>query len=214
MDIGANASLRATALCAPEITAVVLTFHHAIADALSGIWVLQDMMRALAGEQLDAFRSFPPPIEERILGSSLSPAHASEADRIMRISPEIRSAAPIVPDDLRTNIVAAEFSQEETARLIERCRANDTTVHGAICAAASRHAASDRDTVRMICPIDLRKIAGIENGICGVFIGASSVELPIGGNHIDLGGCPSYRAQHNPVPIAEGRDCSHEPDVG
>jgi hypothetical protein len=98
----------------------------------------------------------------------------------MPILPEIRSAAPIVPDNLRTNIVTAEFSWEETTRLLERCRANDTTVHGVICAAASRHIpASGRDTVRMICPIDLRKIAGVENGICGVFIGASSVQLMI-----------------------------------
>jgi hypothetical protein len=181
MDIGVNALLRATALCAPETTVIVLTFYHAIADALSGVWVLQDVMRALAGEQLEAFQSFPP-IEEKILGSSPSPAHPGEADRIMPILPEIRSAAPIVPGNLRTNIVTAEFSWEETARLLERCRANDTTVHGAICAAASRHVpASDHDTVRMTCPIDLRKIAGVENGICGVFIGASSVEVPIGG---------------------------------
>lgn len=182
MGFGANALLRATALCAPETTKIVLTFYHAIADALSGIWVVHDVMRALAGEQLEVFQSFPPPIEERILGPSLNPAHAWEADGIMPILPEIRSAAPIIADNLRTNIVTAEFSWEETARLLERCRANDTTVHGAICAAASRHVpASDHDTVRMICPIDLRKIAGIENGVCGVFIGANSVEVPING---------------------------------
>jgi NRPS condensation-like uncharacterized protein len=182
MGIGENALLRATALCGPETTIIVLTFYHAVADALSGIWVLQDVMCALAGEQLEAFQSFPPPIEEKIPGSSLSPAHAWEADRITPTLPEIRSAVPIVPDNLRTNIVTAELSREETARLLERCRTNDTTMHGVICAAASRHVpASDHDKVRMICPIDLRKLAGIENGICGVFIGASSVEVPIGG---------------------------------
>jgi NRPS condensation-like uncharacterized protein len=186
MDIGANALLRATALGAPDTTVIVLTFYHAIADGMSGVWVLHDLMRALAGEQLEACR-FPPPVEEKILRSSLAPAHewpagAWEADRIMPILPKIRSAVPVVPDNLRTNIVTGEFSQEETARLLERCRANDTTVHGLICAAASRHVpASDHDIVRVICPIDLRNIAGIENGVCGVFIGASSFELPIGG---------------------------------
>jgi hypothetical protein len=107
MGIGANALLRATALCAPKTTIIILTFHHAIADAPSGIWVLQDVMRALAGEQLKAFQSFPP--IEAILGSSLSPAYAWEADGNMPILPEIRSAAPIVPDNLRTNVVTTEF---------------------------------------------------------------------------------------------------------
>ena len=91
-------------------------------------------------------------------------------------------AAPIVPDKLRTNIVTAELSHEETTRLLEQCRANDTTMHGLICAAASRHVrASNYDTTCIVCPIDLRKIAGIENGSCGVFIGASFVEVPAGG---------------------------------
>jgi len=176
MDIGANL-LRVTALCAAETTVIVLTFHHAMADGMSGIWVFHDLMRALAGEQLEAFQSFPP-IEENVLGPL-----AWEADRIAPILPEIRSPAAIVPDDLRTNIFTAEFSREETARLRERCRANGTTVHGLICAAASRHVpVSDRNIVRMVCPIDLRNIAGIENGACGVFIGASSIEVPTGGN--------------------------------
>src|SRR5438270_12696782 len=58
---------------------LVLTFYHAIADALSGIWVLHDVMRALAGEQLETFRSFPL-LEEKLLGSSPNLTDAREAD--------------------------------------------------------------------------------------------------------------------------------------
>jgi hypothetical protein len=186
MGIEAKTLLRATALCAPETTVIILTFCHAIADGMSGVWVLHDLMRALAGEQLEACQ-FSTPLEEKILGASPAPArgwpaHASEADPIAPILPEIRSTAPIVPDNLRTNIVTAEFSREETVRLLERCRANGTTLHGLICAVASRHVpVSDENIVRMVCPIDLRHPAGIENGVCGVFIGVSSVEVPIGG---------------------------------
>jgi hypothetical protein len=181
MDIGAGVSLRATALCGPEATVIVLTFCHAIADGLSGVSILRDMMRALAGEQLTAFRSSPP-IEEKIQMPSLRATPAWDAGRTMPILPTIRSAAPTDPSHLRTNIVTVELSREETARLLERCRANHTTVQGIICAAAARHLpASDRDTVRMVCPVDLRKTAGIKDGICGVFIGAGSVEVPVGG---------------------------------
>jgi hypothetical protein len=179
MGPGATALLRVTALRMPETTAIVLTFHHAIADGLSAVWVLQDMMRALAGEPLEAFRCFPP-VEENILGSSPGPARSREAHRVMPASPELRSAVVGVPASLRTNIVTAEFSPNETARLIERCRANGTTVHSVLCAAAARHVpASDQEIVRIVCPFDLRKIAGIESGACGVFIGAGSAEVPI-----------------------------------
>ncbi len=181
MGVRASSLVRVVALCSPDATVLVLTFHHAIADAVSGIRVLEDVMRALAGEQLKAFRSFPP-IEEKLLMPSLGPVHAAEADRIISVLPAIRSAVPVVPDNRRTHIVTAEFSREETARLLEQCKANNTTVHGVICAAASRHVpTSDDGIVRMICPIDLRKMAGIENGVCGVFIGASAVEVPTGG---------------------------------
>jgi uncharacterized membrane protein len=42
--------MRATALWASDGTSIVLTFHHAIVDALSGTRILHDVMRALAGD--------------------------------------------------------------------------------------------------------------------------------------------------------------------
>jgi len=52
-------------------------------------------------------------------------------------------------------------------------------VHGAICAAASRHLpASDANTIRMHCPIDFSRITRVETTGCGVFIGAGIVEIP------------------------------------
>src|SRR6516164_8114135 len=67
MGNGSGALLRVTALRAPDVTTIVLTFHHAIADGLSAVWMLHDLLSALAGEQLEAFKSSPP-IEEMILG--------------------------------------------------------------------------------------------------------------------------------------------------
>ena len=175
MPSGAGAPLRLTVVYAPETTAIILTFHHAIADGMSGVCVLRDLMRALAGERLQAL-PFSPAIEEKLLG--FSAVHADTCGRIMPVTPTVPAAC----EDLRPQIVTAEFSQEETARLLKRCRTNETTVHGAICAAASRHLpASEQDTVRMVSPIDLRKIAGIEDDACGVFIGFHSAEVASGG---------------------------------
>ncbi len=181
MGVTADPLLRVTALYAPETTAIILTFHHAIADARSAVWILDDLMRALAGEQLKALR-FSPTIEDAVLRPTVTASRLSQATRSTKCSPEMTSAAPVVSNGLRTHVVTAEFSQGETARLVGQCRANKTTVTGAICAAASRHVpASDSDTVRMVCPIDLRILASIEKGACGVFIGAGSVALPVAG---------------------------------
>jgi hypothetical protein len=179
MDIGTSALLRVTALRAPDVTTIVLTFHHAIADGLSAVWILHDVLSALAGEQLEAFKSFAP-IEEKILGPSPRSARTSESDRAVPVLPQTRPTAPLLPANLRTNIDTAEFSKEETARLIKRCRANNTTVHSMICAAAARCiAVSGQDIVGITSPFSLRKLAGIENGACGVFIGAASAEVQI-----------------------------------
>jgi Condensation domain len=79
MGIGVNALLRATVLCAPEITVIVLTFYHAIADALSGIWVLQDVMRALAGANLRRFSPFLLASRKKSWGlRSVPPTHGKQ----------------------------------------------------------------------------------------------------------------------------------------
>jgi NRPS condensation-like uncharacterized protein len=170
--------MRATALWASDGVSIVLTFHHAIADALSGIRVLNDLMRALAGEHLDALPRRPP-VEEMIASSTSNPAFAQDGASRAAVSPKARERVAQAPGKLTANISTLEWDQAETARLIQCCKANGTTVHGAICAAASRHLpASDADTVRMHCPMDLSRIAEIETGDCGVFIGAGIVEIP------------------------------------
>jgi hypothetical protein len=174
IDIEASSPLRVTALCARAATTLVLTFHHVIADALSAVWVFHDLMRALAGESLEALQSVAP-LEEGILGRPPAPEFVRKPDRTLPVSP-----TPVASLGLRTHLATAELSRSETTRLIERCKANGTTVHGAVCAVTARHIGpSEQGIVRVICPIDLRKIAGIESGACGVFIGAGSVELTV-----------------------------------
>src|ERR1700730_7111799 len=169
--------MRATALCASYGASIVLTFHHAIADALSGTRILDDLMRALAGEHLDALSPLPPIEEMLAISASNSPVPQHAASRT-DIAPPSERFAP-ASDKLAVNIAILEWDQKETARLIQCCRENGTTVHGAICAAASRHLPpSDANAIRMHCPMDLSRIASVEAGHCGVFIGAGIVAIP------------------------------------
>jgi Condensation domain len=170
--------MRVTFLPTSDGASIVLTFHHAIADGLSAIRVLRDVMRALAGEPLDALRPLPP-IDEMMISSASTPALAPEAAPRAEISSKAwERVVAQAPGKLTTNISTLEWSSEETIRLIERCRANDTTVHGAICAAAAHHLpASEGNVIRMFCPVDFTRIVGIKTGDCGNFIGPGTVEL-------------------------------------
>jgi hypothetical protein len=168
--------MRATVLWASDGASIVLTFHHAIMDALSGTRILHDVMRALAGDSLEVL---PPllPVEE-MMGIASDLAVVGEGGSRADISSKARTPAAQAPAKFMANLAIMEWDQKETHRLLQSCRANGTTVHGAICAAASRHLpASDANAIRMHCPIDLGRLMGIETTGCGVFIGAGSIEI-------------------------------------
>jgi hypothetical protein len=169
--------MRATVLWTANGASIVLTFHHAIADALSGIRVLGDLMRAFAGEALSALRPLPP-VEAMLAGLASAPGLTDGgAPPTDPTSGGGERPAP-TPDRLMVNISTLEWGQEETARIVAHSKANGTTVHGAICAATARHVPpSDDDTIRLLCPFDIGGIAEIEIGNCGVFIGAGTVEV-------------------------------------
>lgn len=168
--------MRATALWASDGASIVLTFHHAIVDALSGTRILHDVIRALAGESLEVLPPLPP-VEEMIAGFAPSPVFGGEGYSRADIS-KARASIAQGSEGFMANLAIVEWDQEETARLTRSCKANGITVHGAICAAASRHLpASDANTIRMHCPFDLGRIMRIETTGCGVFIGAGIVEI-------------------------------------
>ena len=118
----------------------------------------------------------PPLIEEMIASAASQPIVIEEMT--FRDIPKACRAAQ-GSEKFAANLAISEWDQEETTRLLRFCKANGTTVHGAICAAASRHLlASDDNVIRMHCPIDLSRILGVEATGCGVFIGAGIVEIP------------------------------------
>jgi len=175
-DVVRGPLMRATALWASDGASIVLTFHHAIADALSGMRILHDVMRAIAGDRLEVLPPLPP-VEEMIAGFASSPIVVGEGasrNDVWKAYARVAQGS----EKFAANLAIAEWDQEETGRLIRSCKANGTTVHGAICAAAARHLpASDANTIRMHCPVDLGGIMRFETTGCGVFIGAGIVEI-------------------------------------
>lgn len=147
---------------------VVLTFEHSIADGVSAIGVLSDVLAAVDGATLEG-RPVPPaqedlvealvaPVEE--LGGP--PADASGVDERMTV---VGSCRPF--DSTRPHVSAVALDAAATRQLLARCRAERTTVHAAVCAAVTQVAGHLRgqEFVRVFSPISLRHLVDLAGDV-------------------------------------------------
>jgi NRPS condensation-like uncharacterized protein len=158
---------RAVLLYEPQRAFVVLTFHHAIADGMSGVYILRDMLRVLAGEEI-ADLPMPEPTEEWVRRSGIPEAAAAATNG---------GAVPQPPNRFRFEdgrdplVDAHELPRELSAAVRARARTEQTTVHGALSAAlflAGRELSVPwaQNPVRTLCPVDLRRRLPLGD-VCG-----------------------------------------------
>jgi NRPS condensation-like uncharacterized protein len=118
--------LRVVLLQSGAESELMIICHHAIADGLSGVYLMRDILQGLGGK-----------IFER---SELSAALSLES-ALPGIAPSLEAIAkptdypPPLSRRPRPHIHSVLLSPEFTQRLIQRSRAEGTTVHGAINAA-------------------------------------------------------------------------------
>jgi len=116
--------LRVVLIQKPQVTVVLLVANHTLADGSSLNYLFRDILNAVTGQKLEALA--PQESNDETLGFPDDVAFTgttSEGYIFKKIDP----AYPKV-DSIR-------FSSESTAQILERCRLEQTTVHGAICAA-------------------------------------------------------------------------------
>ncbi|MER5225779.1 phthiocerol/phthiodiolone dimycocerosyl transferase family protein [Streptomyces flaveus] len=158
--------------------AVVLTFAHQIADGVGGLRALLDLVAALDGEELAPGR-VPEPQEDLLAhvggaadaGDAATGAPAedpAEDDERMSAIGELMPFA-----GRRPHVDALALDQGLTARLARRCRLERTSVHAALCAAATvvLHRRG-REFVRVLSPVDLRRAVGLPDEVVVRFAGA------------------------------------------
>jgi hypothetical protein len=151
--------MRAVLLNGPSNSTVLLTFEHTIADGISSVVILNDLVASLNGHRLTAL-GVPRSQEEMIALGLPSSEHqpipeAAVADARMLKPSSIRPF-----DGTPSHVHTVALDGPDTARLINRCRTEQTTVHAAIVTAASRVRASLRgeDFVRVVSPINIRAL--------------------------------------------------------
>jgi hypothetical protein len=172
--------VRSVLLHGEDESVFILSAHHSIADGLSAAFIIRDLLRALAGERLEALP--PMPAQEPLVYLS----QQAPADPENLGTPEApQQGRPVTfrtLDSLPT-IDAVRLTPELTSMLVERARKEGTTVHGALCAAlvlAGREASRDWNSnqVRILSPFSLRKQLGVGED-CGAFVWATGVRMPL-----------------------------------
>ena len=125
------------------ISEIIATFHHAITDGMSCMRFFDDLLsycqKIAAGDdigQVVTMQLLPPLeklLESRLTKNNLEEAQDKPSQEIQPPQLIIEREAP--PSDRRTRLLTRILSKEMTMMLRNRCRQEETTVHGALCAA-------------------------------------------------------------------------------
>jgi hypothetical protein len=162
---GPGAAVRAVLLTGGPGAVVVLTLAHHVADGRSAVTLVEDLVRALGGGPLGA------PVLSRpredllaevsdvaaVIAQGAPAGPPSVHDERMRPLPAFRAE-----DGARPTVEGIEVGEDLTARVVGRARAEGTTVHGAVLAAAVQTwaALTGCGFVRVMSPVSLVGLLG------------------------------------------------------
>ncbi|ORW51105.1 hypothetical protein AWC20_23385 [Mycobacterium parmense] len=171
--------MRASLLQGAAGSALLLVFDHAIADGISSVLVLRDLLAVLNGETLAELPARPS--QERLIDRTLA---AVDPIDLSDMPEDPRMGTPSVIrafDGALTNVHTVAVAETDTARLAQRCRAERTTVHAALVVAMCRVRAAERgeEFVRVLNPINSRALVGVDADF-GLYIQATWTGLEPG----------------------------------
>jgi Condensation domain len=171
--------MRALLLQGDDRCEIVLTTHHSVADGMSVVFVMRDLLRAVSGEKLAPLPTSPSQDDllAPILRTLPSPPSSDQANT----PPVGRPTAFRAKDGASPRVTGLRLSQEQTSLLVNTARREQTTVHAAISAAL---VLTGQETVpawkdhgvRVLSPISLRKVLNVEND-CVLALTAGNVSF-------------------------------------
>ncbi|WP_035351906.1 phthiocerol/phthiodiolone dimycocerosyl transferase family protein [Edaphobacter aggregans] len=178
--------LRTVLIHEAERSIFIITAHHSISDGVSMAAALCELVRALSGERLGRRPMLPSP--EHLLGAvSKTSTVQDQTERAVAKGNDRTSFArsyikPFTVESLR-------LDEALTSSIRRRARAEETTLHGALCAAvirASRTTSSAwrQETIRLLSPISGRNQCEIDD-TSSMCIGAAIIPVTPG-QELDL----------------------------
>jgi len=140
-DTESGPLLRVVLVQKPQSTVLILAANHSVADGTSLNFLVRDILLAVTGKELELM---PPQVSnDQTLGLS-EDVPAQTVERLMELKMKTDIVKPLVSSH--------RISENSTRNILERARQENTTVHGAICAAvllASRKIRTEWDEARM-----------------------------------------------------------------
>ena len=127
-----------------DISEIIATFHHAITDGMSCMHFIHELLiycQQIAESSVISevvTMELLPPIENIIDRNLICKSGYEELSE--KVANEVIKPKLIIEEDpstkdRRTRIIFKSLNQENTNYLINRCKIEETTVHGALCAA-------------------------------------------------------------------------------
>ncbi|HYZ53751.1 MAG TPA: condensation domain-containing protein [Streptosporangiaceae bacterium] len=176
--------VRAAVLPGENSAHIMLTFYHAVSDGVSGMTVLRDLVAALGGVRL-APRDVPLSQEELLARMPGIPSPAELLASLPEAAQPDDPMSPLKPirpfDGTPPFVFSEALDPGLTRRLVVRSKAEHTTVHMLLCAAATQVVlgeAGNKDAfVRVLTPISLRHVIDIEQD-SGLYIGFGRTGFP------------------------------------
>jgi hypothetical protein len=157
---GSGPLTRATLFHARDRAVVMFATHHSSLDGKSHLLLVQDVLAAVAGEDLGEQLEVLPGIGQ-LLGL---PASVDYVKKLVGRSVAPEDGAGVEVFGVR--VQRLQLTVEETAALLERAKKEQTTVHAALVAALTLAGKRYSDAwqvgpVRCMSPIDMRKALGL-----------------------------------------------------
>lgn len=178
IDAEKHPLIRMTLIQNASSSALVATFHHSVADGPSSIHLVRDLLARAGGQAIEVDH------DTRSLEQKLDDLGRDEIS-----FPPARDAQRIAPPGFRSLIASrptvtpGTLAAPDLEALRDACRKHRTTIHGALCAAATRAFAVLAPShpvlpPRVFSPVDVRRrlLGGTEN--LGAYINAITVDLP------------------------------------
>jgi hypothetical protein len=159
--------VRAVLVRGPSVSELLLLVHHALGDALAAAYLIRDLLEDIAGTPMPD--PLPPrPSMEQLLGLSYQCGRSSSGTppRLPRNTP--RASA----------FEAWEIGPDSSDELVDRCRAEQTTVQGALTAAFTLALSASGRTapggiVRCLSPISVRRLCPPVDADFGLYVASA-----------------------------------------
>jgi hypothetical protein len=158
---------------------------------------LCDLVRAVRGEQLQRRPMLPSP--EHLLGvASKTSTVRDQTERAIDKGNDRTIFAPSHAEPL--TVVSLRLDEALTSSILRRARAEETTLHGALCAAVIRASRTtsfgEQKTIRLLSPINARNHCGVDD-TSSMCIGAAIIPggSRAGARSLELGATYQVRAR-------------------